>query len=286
MLSRLAKSIWPSRREADLARLRPLAEDRVRRNGLKHAIYDFLFEYYSFRPAHLLRWSPGVGVMLEGATIAASDWPKQFAEFEGGIVLNRETFPSHRLDYVKWSIRYLETTGSRKPSFGCFGLHEWAMVHGDGDIRHARVPLRLSREATNEAVESNGVNCTHFDAFRFFTPSGRPFNKLELDRAGMIDHDQPGCVHANMDLYKFAYKLAPFINWAVLASAFELATAARILDMRASPYDVTEFGFTPIAVETKTGREEYAEGQREIYRRGIPVREAVLNEYRKLVDDC
>ena len=142
----------------------------------------------------------------------------------------------------------------------------------------------MSREATNEAVEANGVNCTHFDAFRFFTPSGRPFNKFELDRAGMIDHDQPGCVHANMDLYKFAYKLAPFIDWSVLASAFKLATAARILDMRASPYDVTELGFIPIPVETKAGREEYVEGQREIYQLGVPVREAVLKEYRKLID--
>ena len=60
---------WRSRRDAYLARMRPLADDRVRRVGRqrKHPVYDFLFEYYSYRPSYLMRWSPGVGVRLEGA---------------------------------------------------------------------------------------------------------------------------------------------------------------------------------------------------------------------------
>ena len=81
-----------------------------------------------------------------------------------------------------------------------------------------------------------------------------------------------------MDLYKFAFKFAPFASSGVLADAFELAVAARELDMRASPYDLTGLGFAPIAVETRAGRDEYAEGQREIHRRSAPVREKLLAE--------
>src|SRR5579883_982461 len=59
---------WQSARDTYLARVRPWAEDRTRRMARheKHPVYDFLFEYYSFRPAHLLRWTPGFGVILEG----------------------------------------------------------------------------------------------------------------------------------------------------------------------------------------------------------------------------
>ena len=38
-----------------------------------------------------------------------------------------------------------------------------------------------------------------------------------------------------MDLYRFAYKLGPFCPAAVLAGTFDLARAAREVDMRASP---------------------------------------------------
>ena len=33
-----------------------------------HPVYDFLFTYYSFRPARLRRWHPGAGIVLRGAT--------------------------------------------------------------------------------------------------------------------------------------------------------------------------------------------------------------------------
>src|ERR671932_300638 len=38
----------------------------------------------------------------------------------------------------------LAATAGRAPRFGCFGLHEWAMVYrpDDGEVRHG-IPLRL-----------------------------------------------------------------------------------------------------------------------------------------------
>jgi hypothetical protein len=279
MTDRLPEPDWRSQREQYLARVRPLAADRVIRSGRKHPVYDFLFEYYSYRAAHLLRWTPGVNVVLEGATLADSDWPNLFREADGGIVLPAENFPDHRRGYLRWAIDYLQAIQDREPMFGCFGLHEWAMVYRTADVRHSRVPLRIAPEPV---VESLPVRCTHYDAFRFFTPAAVPLNRTALSRELTIAHDQPGCVHVNMDLYKFAYKLAPFVSSEVIAEAFEVAVLARELDMRASPYDLSEFGFTPIRIETREGRDEYVAGQREVWHRGVPVRDRLLAEYRHL----
>ena len=38
-----------------------------RRTGVKHPVADFLFTYYSYRPAQLRRWHPGAGVVLADA---------------------------------------------------------------------------------------------------------------------------------------------------------------------------------------------------------------------------
>jgi hypothetical protein len=86
----------------------------------------------------------------------------------------------------------------------------------------------------------------------------------------------------NMDLYRFCYKIAPWIESEVLADAFALARAARELDMRASPYDLAEFGFEPIAIESADGRAQYVRLQREIARSAEPVRERVLRAYQRL----
>jgi hypothetical protein len=248
----------------------------------KHPVYDFLFEYYAYRPSYLMRWSPGVGVRLEGASGDDLDWRPWFRPCNGGWVLPAAEFPRRRVPFLRWAIDYLETTGEREPSFGCFGLHEWAMVYREEQVRHDRVPLRLSRAETDAVVEAAPLRCTHYDAFRFFTPAAVPLNRVALRREVTAEHDQPGCLHVTMDLYKWAFVIAPYSAAEVVADAFELAVATRELDMRASPYDLKGFGFTPIPIETREGREEYVEGQRELHRRARPVREAVLAEYRRL----
>ena len=157
------------------------------------------------------------------------------------------------------------------------------MVYKDPNVRHPYVPLRLSREETDALVDSQPLRCTHYDAFRFFTPAAVPLNRYPLTRAATADHDQPGCIHANMDLYRFAYKIAPFCPSDVVADAFDVARAAREVDMRASPYDLTAYGFAPVKIETRTGREEYVELQRDLAARARPVRERVLDVYRRLL---
>jgi hypothetical protein len=82
-----------------------------------------------------------------------------------------------------------------------------------------------------------------------------------------------------MDLYRFCYKVAPWIESELLADAFALACSARELDMRASPYDLMKFGFEPIPIETADGRAQYVRLQREIARSADPIRQRVLNAY-------
>jgi hypothetical protein len=280
----IPRTTWEAARAACLARLRPWAEERLRRmsRGEKHPVFDFLFEYYSFRPAHLLRWTPGFGVMLEQATREEVLW-SEFEASDSGLSLPAAAFPQHRVSYLQWAVQYLEAIHDREPTFGCSGLHEWAMVYRDPNVRHPYVPFRLSPEETDVVVESQPLRCSHYDAFRFFTPAVVPRNRWELTRAATTEHDQPGCLHANMDLYRLAYKIAPFCPSEVMADAFEVARVAREIDMRASPYDLSDYGFTPVKIETLEGRAEYAELQREVYGLAQPVRERLLGVYRRLL---
>lgn len=280
----LTEADWQASRSAYQSRVRPWVDAVLRRRhrGTKHPVHDFLFEYYAFRPAYLLRWSPGVGVRLEGATAATVDWPARAIEVPGGAVYAAQSIPQPRRDYVQWVIRYLEATGEREPAYGCFGLHEWAMVYQERQVRHSQVPLRLSPTDTDLVVEQGTLRCTHFDAYRFFTPPAVPRNRTILTRATTTEHDQPGCLHVNMDLYKWAFTMAPYISSERIADAFEVAMDAREIDMRASPYHLEAYGYPAIPIETRVGREEYVEQQRRISERARPVRQALLEEYRRL----
>jgi hypothetical protein len=279
--TRLSRDIWQSERDQLRNRVCPWITDRLQRGlrGEKHPVYDFLFEYYSYRPAHLERYTPGLGVFLEGVTRADLDWPKLFTcDAAGAVLLPSETLLK-RLPTVRWGVRFLRTTLERPPVFHCFGLHEWAMVYKTTDVRHRRTPLRLSEVEIADFVDSQRLSCTHFDAFRFFTPDATPLNRYQLDRYAVTEHDQPGCIHVNMDLYKWAFHVAPMTSSRTIVAAFDLARQAREIDMRASPYDLESLGFESIRIETKAGREEYVAYQRQLFDASQPIRASLLHEY-------
>jgi hypothetical protein len=157
------------------------------------------------------------------------------------------------------------------------------MIYREETHRHSQVPLRLSLSRIAEVVEESELRCTHYDAYRFFTPSATPLNRIRLSREGTTDNDQPGCIHVTMDLYKFAHKIAPWCSSDLIAQTFLLAVAAREIDMRASPYDLSEYGFEPIRVEEAAGRVEYIEAQRDLRERARVVREQLIEAYRCLI---
>ena len=86
-----------------------------------------------------------------------------------------------------------------------------------------------------------------------------------------------------MDLYKWAYKLSPLVPSEVVADCFELAREIRTVDMRASPYDLTDLGYSPIRVETIEGRQEYVLAQRSFAERAAPLRSRLITECEQLL---
>jgi hypothetical protein len=245
---------------------------RRRRTGAKHPVEDFLFRYYSHRPAQLRRWHPGADVVLAGAD--PRELGREYAATEGGAVLDAAPLLERRTQSAAWIRGLLAATAGRPAHIGCFGVHEWAMVYRQtqDEVRHNAWPLRLSPRATADVVEEARVRCSHFDAYRFFTPPARPRNQLRPTRETQLANEQPGCLHANMDLYKWAYKLSPLVPSELVADCFALARDVRALDMRASPYDLAELGYPPVRVETPEGRAEYAAAQRDFAERAAPLR--------------
>ena len=80
-----------------------------------------------------------------------------------------------------------------------------------------------------------------------------------------------------MDLYKWAYKLAPATPADLVAACFELAADVRELDMRACPYDLTAFGYPPVPIETPAGRAADARAQAVFARRAAPLRAQLID---------
>lgn len=271
----LPRAEWEPLAQAHADRADALTAGRRQRasRGERHAIEDFLYEYYPSRPSLLRRWHPGIGVLLENAP--AHTERKFYRSDSQGTSVDVNAFWSARGATVDYVAALLRATASRPALRGCFGLHEWAMVYRDPGTRHA-LPLRLGRNGTDEVVESHDLACTHIDAFRFFTPDAAPRNALQLTRADQMAREQPGCLHANMDLYKWASKLTPAIASHLTLDAFELAMEIRYVDMRASPYDVREWGLAPIAIETADGKNEYARRQAEFAARASVLRGQII----------
>jgi hypothetical protein len=116
----------------------------------------------------------------------------------------------------------LKKIQSKPPLLNCFGLHEWAMLYRKLPVEHSatknsdvtpamknlskfqQLPLRVPYETIARLVEFKTLRCTHYDAFRFFTPDASPLNRISPppSRATVASNDQPGCVHVTMDLFK------------------------------------------------------------------------------------
>ena len=225
----------------------------------------------------LRRWHPGEAVELEGAAATSRlAWRWYVAGSRpASLVVDGVTYRAERSPLIQNIGRILRATAARAGSFGCFGLHEWAMVYRADEHRHS-APLRLGRAGTDAVVEASELRCTHFDAFRFFTPDAVPRNRQQPTRERQSALEQPGCLHAGMDLYKWAVKLGPLVPGELLLDTFAHAREIRTLDMQASPYDLTDWGYAPVRIETADGKAEYVRRQRAFAQRGQALRDRLL----------
>ena len=196
----------------------------------------------------------------------------------------------------------------------------------------SHLSFRVSQQIINEQVERKGVRCTHIDALRFFAPEAKKWNwygslddltaeekgvgeqakqhvqklldsnvshtKIAiLTRSDQLHLEQKACLHANMDLFKIAWRLQPFISSTLLVEALTLALQSRTLDVEASPYDVSGYlglewssandgvmhyetvQLDAVKIETEEGRKEYQQRQLQIMKRGEHVRTKLLTAY-------
>lgn len=278
---------WQGAEAAHEARIDGLtAGHRSRRGrGRAHPVEDFLFVYYNHSPARLRRWHPGPGVVLADAgRMPRAGWAHYATDAGGGVRLDVRAYLAARGSTVGFVRSLVGATLSRPAVLGCFGLHEWAMVHGlpEDEVRHGGWPLRLGAAGTDAVVEAQPVRCSHFDAYRFFPPSAAPLNALCPTRDRQVAMEQPGCLHAGMDVYKWCFKLGPGVPSELTADAFALALRIRELDMRASPYDLRELGYEPVRIETAEGRGEYASAQRQLATESNALRRRLLEALDRL----
>lgn len=194
-----------------------------------------------------------------------------------------------------WYKSILEMTLSNEPVLHCYGLHEWAMqYHPEGASPppsgkyQSHLPLRASREVINSTVERKGLRCTHVDALRFFAPAAGPLNShgASLERKDQLELEQPGCVHAHMDLLKIALRVKPYCDPSLLVDILGVALEARSLDVGASPYDCSEYSgdnkgspIPIIPVETPEGRAIYKALQSELMEKAEGIRLRLLANY-------
>lgn len=276
----LPLEIWTARAQKHASLIEPFTSAFIKRRdvGHKHPVHDFLFVYYSCSPLKLKQWVPSFEehLIVSEQTLQNYPWLNEpwFTMAENVLSLNKTRINKHMLSQANFIAELCDNILQRQPRFGCFGLHEWAMVYKSSPeaIRHNGYSLRLPMEKLIEFVESQTLCCTHYDAYRFFTPEARPRNTLSPCLASRLQMEQGGCVHANMDLYKWATKLWPWIGSDFMAKAFFLALEARELDMRSSPYDLRADGYEPIYIETEEGRKQYQQEQQRLTERATPLR--------------
>ncbi|MGO4435285.1 hypothetical protein AB4Y88_18955 [Paenarthrobacter sp. RAF9] len=222
-LRHLPQEQWLGLEAAHHARVARYADPYLARRsaGKKHPVEDFLFTYYTQKPGQLLRWHPGQAVLLSGdRALERANWkfyrPAHDDELAAAglpagtpaVAFDRGSFLADRAEAVRFAGIILAGTAKRPAQFGCFGLHEWAMVYRQEkfELRHEYLKLRLS--------------------------------------------------------------------WRI-----------RAMDMQASPYDLEEWGYPPIRIETPQGKAEYVEYQRAFAAESQELRTRVLQAVGPLLDE-
>lgn len=283
----LPEDLWRDREQRHHAAVDALTTDHLRRrqNGTPHPVIDFLFTYYRTSVGTIRRWHPGPGVLLENAHRTERTTWRHYRQTSlygrTGLIVDPDSVITRGGARLQRTREIVEATSTRPGATGCFGLHEWAMLYRttQDEVRHGQVPLRLSHERIDEVVRNSRLRCTHFDAFRFFTPPAAPRNENLLSRDVQAEYEQPACLHAGMDVYAHTAALEAGAPGELLLDALRAAFTAREIDMRSSPYDLSQWGLKPIPVETPEGRAEFVTFQR----RWITLTQALRGRYLEAV---
>lgn len=288
----MSNAIWRSRAQSHRRKAeewtRPYRSRRTQ--GELHPVHDFLFIYYRFAPAQLEQWHPGFNVFLEADSFNGGYSEKHYSHNGTALFQDAGKIDAKVRKRLKWSLNLCRAVEKRPAQLSCFGMHEWAMVYQGGPQGRPRhegtLPLRLSQAEIDNLVREQLNCCSHFDAFRFFTDTAKPLNRKQPAQDTRLQNEQPGCVHTNMDLYKWTAKSMPWVGSDLLWETFEYAVRCREIDMRASPYNCTSLGLQPIRIETPEGRAEYKYEQSALSEAGKPLRRRLITLLEEVLESA
>lgn len=284
------QEIWTRWERRHNAAVDQMTSDHLerRRRGAPHPVVDFLFTYYRPSVATVRRWHPGPGLLLEGAhhteRIEWRHYRRETHHGRTGLIVDAQSVLARGGKRLTRARTIVEATATRPGATACFGLHEWAMLYrtDSNEVRHGSVPLRLSHEEIDDVVNRSQLRCTHFDAFRFFTEPATPRNQYPLSREQQERTEQPACLHAGMDLYSWVAAMEAGAPGELLMDTLLAAFAAREVDMRSSPYDLSAWGLAPIPVETPEGRAAFVAFQKEWVGRTQALRQRFITAAHRL----
>lgn len=99
----------------------------------------------------------------------------------------------------------------------------------EGSVPHIPCPW-CARTRVNGPSQDGRIGDFPPSAVAYVAPfARRPLNAVELTRGDQGQRDQPGCVHANMDLFKWTLQMWPMLSSEDLVDSLELAMACRML---------------------------------------------------------
>ena len=168
--------------------------------GEAHPVWDFLFTYYSLRPRQLRRWHPGFGVVLAGGPAQRYLGRSGYTRTGAGRRRDPRVPAEPARETVRFIAGLLRATASRPARLNCFGLHEWAMVYRAP--RCATRRCRCGSAPTGPTPSSSRCHCGAATSTPTGSSPNRPpaRNAERLTRERQIAAEQPGCLHAAMDL--------------------------------------------------------------------------------------
>ena len=212
--------------------------------GEAHPVWDFLFTYYSLRPRQLLRWHPGYGVTLAGGAAATASWAAPAMTRRARASRSSREYLRGRAGHRRFVAELLRATAARPAQLNCFGMHEWAMVYRSDEVRHAQVPLRLGPQAPTGWWSV----AVALQPLRRVPLLHRRSGAAQRERADPRNARSPGTAGLRARQHGFVQVVLQAGPAGRLRDAARLpgaGRAAREIDMRASPYDLSDYGYHP-----------------------------------------
>ena len=152
----------------------------------------------------------------------------------------------------------------------------WSTATAEGEVRHAACRCGWAQAGTAAVVEPHPVRCTHFDAYRFFTPPRAAAQRAAAHPGRpSASWSSPAACTPPWTSTSGPTSSAPACPASWLPTASSSPREVRELDMRASPYDLAAPRL-PAGADRDAGGGRVRAGPARVRRPGAALRERLL----------